>query len=227
MILAVCFAVLSWSLCFAIFNNPEVPRNYEILRKLDRLPIHTNYSEESQPSLDTIAAPELRNKFLGIDESEVDVINLSLKKSFLTNYKDRLFSLYLKGQYKVTATRELTKDDFITEGFAVQLRAFIQPDEYTKASAYPVVAEVIFPTKYRAFHKNYHAGDILEISKTSYFASILHASSIVRDDDDTIIVITAVSLANKLRPPHAGPYDLIAPLEVNLNAKFPLFEVAE
>ena len=36
--LALCFAVVSWMVCLHVFGNPEIPRNYEILRKIGRLP---------------------------------------------------------------------------------------------------------------------------------------------------------------------------------------------
>lgn len=227
MILALCFTVLSWSLCYAIFSNPEVPRNYEILKRLGRTPAHTNYTESAQPKLNTIQPAALRNKFLELDETEINIINQSLKHSFLTNFKKHTFCNYIKGTYKVVSKRELTKDDFISDGFAIQLRAYTQADEYTNATPYPVIVEIIFPTIHRKSMKGYHIGDILTIDKTPYFASVLHTSSIIRDNDDTIIVLTAISLGSKLRPPHEGAFDLKAPNEVNLEAKFPLFESVE
>ena len=36
--LALCFAVASWLVCLEVFGHPEVPRNYEILRRIGRLP---------------------------------------------------------------------------------------------------------------------------------------------------------------------------------------------
>jgi len=62
----------------------------------------------------------------------------------------------------------------------------------------------------------------LELGITPHFASLFNVSRITQTDDDTIIVVTAVSLASKLRPPHSGPFDLAPPKELNLEAKFPL-----
>jgi Entner-Doudoroff aldolase len=36
--MALCFAVASWLVCLEVFGNPEVPRNYEILRSIGRVP---------------------------------------------------------------------------------------------------------------------------------------------------------------------------------------------
>ncbi len=223
MILAACFSVLCWSLCISIFNNPEVPRNYEILRKLDRLPEHKAYTSQTAPKHPTGTPQTLRKSHLGFSDSELEIINRSLLHSYLTNFRENTFCTYLEGDYRVTGSRKLTKDDLISEGFAVQLRAYIQPDEYSESAPYPVIAEIIFPTPYSDSYKGFHKGDMLELGITPHFASLLHVGKIERADDDTIVVVTAVSLASRLRPPHEGPFDLVPPKELQLGARFPLF----
>lgn len=222
--LASCFTILTWSLCISIFNNPEIPRNYEILKKLERLPTPRAYTSQTAPKLPSNAAPTLRKSYLVYTPLELSTINRSLLHSYLTNYREKTFSSYLEGTYQVTQTRKLTKDDLITEGFAIQLRAYTQPDEFNEPSPYPVIAEIIFPTPYSNSHRGYHQGDILELGITPHFASLLHVAQLTQTNDDTIVIVTAVSLASKLRPPHAGPFDLSPPEELNLNATVPLFE---
>ena len=225
MIIASCFSVLSWSLCISIFNSPEVPRNYEILRQLGRLPEHKAYTSQTAPKHPTSSAPTLRKSHLGFSFSELETINRSLLHSYLTNFRENTFCTYLEGDYLVTGSRKLTKSDIISEGFAVQLRAYIQQDEYSDSAPYPVIAEIIFPTPYPDSYKGFHKGDMLELGITPQFASLLHVGKVEQDDDDTIVVVTAVSLANRLRPPHEGPFDLVPPMELNLGAAFPLFAI--
>ena len=183
-----------------------------------------SYTSQTAPKHPANSAPTLRKSYLVFTPSELATINRSLLHSYLTNFREKTFCSYLEGTYQVTKTRKLTKDDFITDGFAVQMRAFTQADEYSGPSPYPVIAEIIFPTPYADSHKEYHKGDMLELGITPHFASLLHISKLSQTNDDTIIVITAVSLASKLRPPHAGSFDLIAPKEVNLKAGLPLFK---
>jgi len=225
LILASCFTVLTWSLCFSIFNHPEVPRNYEILRKLGRLPEHKAYTSQTAPEHPAGSAPVLRKSYLEFSDEQLATVNTSLLHSYLTNFREDTFCTYLEGDYRVISSRKLTKDDIISEGFAIQLRAFMQPDEYTELSPYPVVAEIIFPTPYADSYKGFHQGDMLELGITPHFASLLHVEKVDMKDDDTIVVVTAVSLAAKLRPPHEGPFDLVPPLELKLDAEFPLFPV--
>lgn len=105
----------------------------------------------------------------------------------------------------------------------MQLRAYTQPDEYTEPTPYPVIAEIIFPTPYTDSRMGFHKGDMIELGITPHFASLIHVGKITQENDDTIVVITAISLAAKLRPPHEGPFDLVPPKEVNLEAELPLF----
>ena len=226
-ILASCFSILCWSLGISIFNNPETPKNYEILRWLGRLPEHKAYTSQTAPKHPVGSAAMLRKSYLEFNKDELKVVNKSLMQSYLTNFREATFCSYLQGTYKVTGTRKLTQQDVISEGFAVQLRSHIRPDEYSELAPYPVIAEIIFPTPYTDSHKGFHQGDMLELDITPYFASLLHVEKVVQEDDDTIIVLTAVSLASKLRPPHEGPFDLTPPNEVNLEAEYPLFPIQQ
>lgn len=167
----------------------------------------------------------LRKSYLEFSDEELAFVNKSLLHSYLTNFRADTFCHYLEGNYKVISTRKLTKDDIISQGFAVQLRAYRQPDEYTELSPYPVVAEIIFPTPYTESHTDFHKGDMLDLGITPHFASLLHVERAAMEDDDTIVIVTAVSLASKLRPPHAGPFDMEPPVELKLDASFPLFTV--
>jgi len=225
-ILASCFAILSWSLCIAIFNAPENPQNYEILRKLGRLPEHKAYTSQTAPRHPAASAPILRKSYLKFSDDELAAVNHDLLHSYLTGFQEPTFCAYLEGSYQVINSRKLTKDDIITQGFAVQLRAFLQPDEYNKIAPYPVIAEIIFPTPYADFYQAYQKGDMLKLNITPYFASLLNIGKIEQKDDDTIVRLTAVSLASKIKSPHKGPFDLAPPKELNLQGRFPLFQSA-
>lgn len=223
LILSVCFTILSWTLCYTIFNNPEVPRHYKIMKALGRLPIHEDYAHISAPKLSTSRVKTLRNQLLALSATEVSTINNSMMRSYITNFKEKTFSSYLTGSFKVLETRPLTNNDVITGGFAIKLQAYTQEDQYIDPAPYPVIAEIIFPTPYSESHKGFHQGDIIKLGITPHFAAILHTKRIERDDDDTIAIITAVSLGSKIKPPHAGPLDLKPPQELNLEGKLPLF----
>lgn len=224
LILVTCFTILSWTLCYTIFNAPEVPRHYQIMKKLGRLPVHEDYSTTTPPQLATYSPEILRNKFLALDDKELKKVNQSIMRSYLTNFRENTFCSYVQGRYKVLESRPLDDSDFISQGLVVRLQSYTQADEYTDPSPYPLIVELIFSTIHQSSYKNFKKGAPLQLSLTPHFASVLHAETKVRDDDDTILIITAISLGNKIRPPQSGPFDLKPPLEVNLQAKIPIFE---
>jgi len=187
------------------------------------LPIHKAYTSQTAPSLNQMTAPVARKSFLDFTPDELATVNNSLLHSYLTNFKDTTFSAYLVGTYQVINTRKLTRSDIIMEGIAVQFRAYLQPDEFNKLAPYPVVLELILPTKDVPNTIGYQKGDMIEINITPYFASLLHVGIIEQKDDDTIIRLTAVSLANRIKPPHKKSLSLKPPSELNLQARFPLF----
>lgn len=225
LILASCFTILCWSLCIAIFNHPEVPKNYQILKKIDRLPVLKSYTSQNAPKHSTAQPQQLRNSYVDFTDDELAQVNRSLLHSYLVNFREHTFCNYIEGTYKVLDARKLTKDDIIADGFVVQLQAYTQADEYSDFLPYPLIVELIIPTPYPDSYKGYHKGDMIELEITPHFASLLHLEKQTRTDDDTIIIATAVSLAAKLRPPHEGPFDLTPPKELNLEASFPMFEV--
>lgn len=222
-ILAICFSVLSWSLCIAIFNHPEEPRNYEMLRTLNRLPIHKAYTSQTAPALPSTPPPVLRKSYLDFIDTEFKIVNRSLLRSYLTDFRYSTFGTYIKGDYRVTASRPLTDDDIISEGFAVRLRAYIQPDEYNKIAPYPLVAEIIFPTTEAETYRGFKVGDRVELGITPQFASLINVGTITQKDDDTIVRVSAISLAQKIKPPHGKAIELSPPREINLQGAFPLF----
>lgn len=223
-ILASCFAILSWSLCIAIFGEPENPRHYKILDQLGRLPTHKAYTSQTAPSHPALPAPTLRKSFLAFSDDELAVVNRSLLHNYLTDFQSPTFCCYISGSYKVLACRPLNASDLISQGLAVQLRAYLQPDAYNKIAPYPVIVELIVPTNTQGQSNSFKPGDAVELDITPQFASLLHVAKIEQKDDDTVVVLSAVSLAEKIRPPHGETLSLTPPERLNITAEMPFFD---
>lgn len=70
-VLALCFAIVSWAICLHVFGNPEMPRNYEILKKLGRIPELKRYTVLDVPNGNSLSPTELYGKYFGLDEEKV------------------------------------------------------------------------------------------------------------------------------------------------------------
>jgi hypothetical protein len=221
--LALCFAVASWTLCLHVFGNPEIPRNYELLRKIGRLPELKRYTVLDVPNGNLLDPRGLYSRFFPLTTDQLARFNTRLMRNYLTNFERPLALTYIEGDYQVEQIRELGPRDFISHGFVIRARALVKPDDFTKAAPYPVVIEHIFPTQDPAA-REFRPGDILSIRKSPNCAAIIHIERIL-DDDDPLVCLTVVPIAY-------GPYrvgdnitfGIEPPVEVNPAAEFPMFK---
>lgn len=222
--LALCFAVVSWVVCLYIFGSPEVPRNYEILRKLKRLPELKRYIVLDVPNGNAMKPPDLYKKFFGTKEEDLPRVNGLLMRNYLTNFEKPLLLNYIEGKYQIDAVRALTKDDFLSPGVVIRAQALVKPDEFTGDSPYPVVIEYVFPTEDESAVRKFKIGDILEVSKALNCAAVVHVDKARKDDDD-VLLLTVIPIAY-------GPYqigkkasfNIEPPTELRPAAGFPVFK---
>ena len=106
-----------------MFRHPENPRNYEIMRKLKRLPELRRYSMLEAPSAISLSPKEIYRKYFGFDEPGQKRLNEALMKNYLTNFERPLLLCYVEGNYEVEAVRPLGPKDFFEPGFVVRGRA--------------------------------------------------------------------------------------------------------
>jgi hypothetical protein len=221
-ILALCFAVTSWLACLHVFGNPEVPRNYEILRRLGRLPEIRRYTVLDAPNGTSLNPQGQYARFFSMTEEKRAVMNARLLRNYLTNFERPLALTYIEGEYQINAARLLDKNDFIKQGFVVRARALVRPDEYTKAAPYPVLIDYVFPTSRTEEMKGFRSGDLLDVKKSPNCAAIIHVDQ-VSDEDETFVCLTVVPIAY-------GPYqvggdvafEIAPPVEISPGASFPI-----
>lgn len=223
-ILSVVFAVTSWIGCLYIFGHPEDPNNYRILKKLNRLPEFTAFTPLTAPSGSLLAADTASSKLLALDAKQRKTLNGEFKKNIITNFKDPKFVHYIAGSFLITEVRKLTDEDFITQGFAARARAYVRPNQYSPPSAWPVVIEYLFPCDDENAINVFNTGDMLEISKVPYCASIAHISD-YSEKGEKVLCLTIMPLSfTKYKNKKSGTFTLSPPSFFNIDATFPVFE---
>lgn len=223
-ILALCFAVVSWTVCLDVFGNPEVPRNYEILRKLGRLPELKRYTVLDVPNGNQLDPKGQYSKFFGLTGDQLALVNSRLMRNYLTNFEKPLALTYIEGDYQVERTRLLGPADFIAAGFAVRARALIKPDDFTKPAPFPVVIEYVFPTTETEAAKSFRPGDILAVRKSPNCAAIVHIERVV-EEDEPLVCLTVIPIAyGPYRVGDGLTFGIEPPSEVRPAAGFPVFK---
>ena len=221
--LALCFAVVSWTVCLHVFGNPEIPRNYEILRKIGRLPELKRFSVLDVPNGNLLDPKGLYRRFFSLAGEDLDRFNSQLMRNYLTNFDRPLMLTYIEGDYRVEEIRRLKPSDFVPEGFVIRARAMVKPDDFTKPAPYPVVVEYVFPTGESSAVEAFRKGDILSVSKSPNCAAIVHASRIV-EQDEQIVCLTVVPIAyGPYRVGDNMTFGIEPPREVRPGAGFPMF----
>ncbi len=198
--LAVCFAVISWFVCLQVFGNPEQPRNYEILRKLHRLPILKRYTVLDVPNGNSLGPKELYRKYFSYQEADRIRANSLLMRNYLTNFERPLLLTYIEGDYRVAETRQLGAADFFDPGIVLRAQALVKPDDFTAPQPYPVFIEYLFPTNHPRLAASFKTGDILSVRKSPNCAAVVHIGRIV-SDGEAALLLTVIPIAY-------GPYEL-------------------
>ena len=221
--LALCFAVISWAICLHVFGNPEIPRNYQILEKIGRVPELKRHTVLDAPNVAALDPRELYRKFFALDGDSRDRLNTVLLRNYLTNFERPLMLTYIQGDYLIEHARALDESDFLIPGFAVRARAMVKPDDFTEAAPYPVVIEYLFPTPQVAMADQFREGDTLEVRKSPNCAAILHIARTIEDDEPALLLTVVPIAYGPYRIDEETSFDIEVPARLNPGARFPVF----
>ncbi len=222
--LALCFAVISWALCLHVFGNPEIPRNYAILRQLGRLPELKRYTVLDVPNGNLLDPKGLYSKFFELTGEPLAQVNSQLMRNYLTNFSRPLLLTFIEGDYQVEKVRPLGPDDFLPMGFAIRARAMVKPDDFTKPAPYPVVIEYLFPTPDTSVVGHFRSGDILTVRKSPNCAAIVHVER-VEEGDEEVVGLTVIPIAyGPYRVGDSLTFNIEPPAELRPAARFPVFD---
>lgn len=223
-ILALCFAVVSWVVCLHVFGKPENPRNYAILKKLERLPELKRYSVLDVPNGNALDPSELYEKYFGLSEEERQVLNTLLLRNYMRNFEKTLLLTYAEGDYQVVEIRTLGEGDFISSGVVVRAQAMVRPDDFTEAVGFPVVIEYIFPTDDQRAVDGFSIGDILEVEKNPNCAAVIHVSKVTVEDEPALQLTLAPIAYGSYRVGEGNSFKIEPPVELHPEAGLPIWK---
>lgn len=187
-LLALSFAVLSWTLLLEVFGRPEVPRNYKILRMLDRLPEHERFAPKDAPEGRLMDPEGLYGWFFRLGEERYRMLNRLYRRNYLRNYDGAEAVSYVEGEFEVLQTRHFNQVDFLPHGFAIQARALTKPSEFTQQALYPVVIELLVPTLDATAAQKFPPGSRLSLKKAPHLPVIMDVGRDVVGDEPVVRV---------------------------------------
>lgn len=221
-VLALCFAVLSWIFCLEVFGNPDVPRNYQILAKLGRLPKIKDFKGSTLPEGSLHGPRELYRKFFDVTDDQFAELNRQYLRNHLTNFDDPLGVTYIEGDFVVQEVRACGPGDYLYGGFVIRSRARVKPDDFSKAVPYPVVVEYLFPTTDASAMESFAPGQVISIGKAPHAGVVLDAGKHL-EGDEQVVRFTVMPLIYGPCRMGGKPFVLVAPDKLRPAARFPCF----
>ena len=225
--LAFCFAVVSWFVCLHVFGNPEIPRNYQILGKLKRLPVLKRYTVLDVPNGNALAPKELYKRYFGYTEVQRVRANSLLMRNYLTNFERPLLLTYVEGDYQIDRVRTLGSKDFFNPGIVVRAQALVKPDDFTKPMPYPVFIEYLFPTSLSTAASAFKIGDILGVKKSPNCAAVVHVDKIIHDDEPALLLTVIPIAYGPYQMGDLGSFQIEPPGVLRPAAGFPVIKTKE
>jgi hypothetical protein len=222
--LAACFVALSWVGCLYLFNQPEIPRNYELLLKIGRIEPLKEVTALTAPNGSSADPQTLYRRYFNLDAAKVAALNKKLLRNYMANSRKTLLNTYITGEYRVLAVRPLVPGEFFAPGFMVRARAFVQTDEFRSPGPYPVVIDYLFPTTDLTAAGRFRPGDVLEISKIPNCAAVIHATRTGESHEPLIHVTVAPIAYGSYQTPGGKTFSIQPPARLFPGTRFPLPE---
>lgn len=219
---ALCFAVASWLVCLEVFGNPEVPRNYEILRKIGRLHELKLFPADDLPDGVTLDAAELYSRFYPSPNAQLAKFNARMLRNYLTNFDSPETVVHVEGEYRIEKVRKLKEGDFISSGVVVRARAMVAPDEGLDPTPYPVWVDCVIPTRDESAAQAFPIGGMLKLGGVETKVTLLHVGRVAAGADQVLCFTVTPLAAGVFRVSEGKRIDTKAPAQVRPAAVFPL-----
>lgn len=219
---AAAFAVASWSVCLYLFNFPEHPFNYDFLRKLQRIKPVVAYAPLEAPEGSSADPTGLLTRFYNLETDQLLAHNLRFKRNYITNFHKPEVVTYVEGTFRVRSSRNLTEEDFFYPGQVVTVEAVVQADELAQPSPYPVLLELLLPTREDPPGPLFEIDHLFDFKKIEHRILVLHATQWGNRTDPTIcLTVVPLSFENLLTTA-GSPLSLAPPEPLNVSAPFPV-----
>lgn len=224
-VLALCLAVISWLMCLHVFQHPEIPRNYEILRQLGRIEAPVPLDEMEAPPGEAADPRSFYRRYAGLPQEQLATFNAALMRNYLLNLKEPKLIQYGEGNYRVLQVRPLGPNDLFHPGFAVKAQAMVAPDQFSEPAPWPVTIEYLFPTSDPTAPGTIAPGDSLSISKFPNCAALLHVAQVEAGDTPGVLLTLVPVAFGDFKASQGRQFALKAPTALNPAAALPVFPI--
>lgn len=211
------FALAAWLGSFYIFWQPERPQSYRILKRLGKVEPIKRFELTAAPAGEFLTSKQLYDRFISLSPTELAKRNAELARNYIRNFQQvRGRVIYVIGRFNIMEARELTPDDLVTSGM-VALTGAVDHGELLLEHIYPAD-----PQSLPLMKQTLVMGLEIKLERTHDLSAVIHAERL----PDGRMMITTMPLLYGTYTQTRGPgtFTLEPPLELNLEAGWPLFK---
>ena len=162
-----------WIGSFYVFQHPENPRSYEILRRLKKIDPPKRYAPTLAPNGKFYHAKDFL-KFVGAkSEADLAKMNLELLQAYIGNYDIKELEVpYLAGRFSILRSQILSKSDLITSGYIALARSVDDPK---------LLVEQLYPAESQYtddLRQMLQPGVEIKLERTYDLSAVLHAEKL-------------------------------------------------
>lgn len=218
----VTFSIMTWAGCNYLFNFPENPKNFKILKKVGRIGAGPNFEKADIPTSRTATPEDLYELFYALEDEKISNLNQMLLRGYITQYADLPPYRYLSGEFRILESRPLTPDDFVFPGVLVKAQAFVNSADGELSSSYPLTIDYLVPTEAQNTQKNFQPGDLLEVKKKPHYFSIVHVQKEGPKEETVFNCVVLPISCGVYTTPDRQRIVLSPPQDINIQAPLPL-----
>ena len=213
------FAFAAWLGSFYIFWQPERPQSYRILKKLGKVEPIKRFELTAAPAGEFLTSKQLYDRFIGLSPTELAKTNAELARNYIRNYQQvRGRVLYVIGRFNIMEARELTSNDLVPSGM-VALTGAVDHGELLLEHLYPAD-----PQSLPLMKQTLVMGLEIKLERTHDLSAVIHAERL----SDGRMMVTSMPLlyGSYTVTRGSGTFTLEPPLDLNLDAGWPIFKEA-
>lgn len=210
-------AIAAWIGSFYIIGQPERPESYRILQKLHKVDPPKRFELTAAPAGEFLNAQQVFERYSTMGAAELAKVNGELARNYIRNFQQvRGLVPYVIGRYTIMEARELGPNDVFTSGM-VALTNAVEHGELLMEHVYPADPQAV-PLMKQALT----VGLEVKLERTHDLSAVIHLERL----EDGRLMITALPLLYGQYMVTRGPgtFTLEPPLDLNLEAGWPLFK---
>ena len=210
-------AIAAWIGSFYIIGQPERPESYRILQKLHKVDPPKRFELTAAPAGEFLTAQQVFERYSTMGAAELTKVNGELVRNYIRNFQQvRGMVPYVIGRYTIMEARELGPHDVFTSGM-VALTNAVEHGELLMEHVYPADPQAV-PLMKQALT----VGLEVKLERTHDLSAIIHVE---RLEDGRLMITTLPLLYGQYMVTRGpGTFTLEPPLDLNLEAGWPLFK---